>query len=143
MTGIFLRGKENIMKNLFSNKSSKKTKIAIAALSVCALALAVVLSTQFMAIDATIQSLMNSIKTGLQSIYAGFLGIVTVLAVVIVAWCFIVKMYSKNPRSIDEATQWMKRVCIAWLCFMLISVFIKIGLDLVTTSGANTATPWA
>ena len=70
MTGIFLRGKENIMKNLFSNKSSKKTKIAIAALSVCALALAVVLSTQFMAIDATIQSLMNSVKTGLQSIYA-------------------------------------------------------------------------
>lgn len=130
------------MKNLFSNKSSKKTKIAIAALSVCALALAVVLSTQFMAIDATIQSLMNSIKTGLQSIYTGFLGIVTVLAVVIVAWCFIVKMYSKNPRSIDEATQWMKRVCIAWLCFMLISVFIKIGLDLVTTSGANTAAPW-
>lgn len=132
-------------KELWANKSSKATKASIAALAVGALSVGTLTTTAVYAgsVSATIQSLLNTIQSALESIYAGLLAIVTVLAVVICAWCFCVKMFSKNPRSIDEANQWMKRVAIAWLCFMLLSVFVKIGLDIVTDSGANTSTPWA
>lgn len=130
------------IKNLWANKSSKVTKASVAALAVAALSVGTVAAAPLHA-TGTITTLMNKAKDILQDIYKGLLGIVTVLAVVICAWCFCVKMFSKNPRSIDEANQWMKRVAIAWLCFMLLSIFVKVGLDIVTSSGANTDTPWS
>lgn len=87
--------------------------------------------------------LLSTVKNVLVEVYAGLLGIVTVLAVVICAWCFIVKMFSKNQRSIEEANQWIKRVCIAWLCFMLLSVIVGFGIGVIGTANANTSTPWA
>lgn len=131
------------MKNFWANKSSKATKIAIASVAVFALAAVMLLGTNVMAMDATINTIMTTIKNAFVSIYAGLLGIVSVLAAVIVGWCFIVRMYSKNPRSVDEATQWMKRVAISWLCFMMISVAFKVGIDIFSNAGANTTTPWA
>lgn len=131
------------IKNLWANKSSKATKASVAALAVAALSVGTVSAAPLYASGVkTISSLMDKAKDILQQIYKGLLGIVTVLAVVICAWCFCVKMFSKNPRSIDEANQWMKRVAIAWLCFMLLSVFVAIGLDIVTSSNANTDAPW-
>ena len=132
-------------KTLLSEGVSKKAKMAIASIAVGTLSIGSIVSTAGYAgsVSATINSLLNTIQAALESIYTGLLAIVTILAVVICAWCFCVKMFSKNPRSIDEANQWMKRVAIAWLCFMLLSVLVKIGLDIVTDSGANTSTPWA
>ena len=132
-------------KTLLSEGVSKKAKMAIASIAVGTLSIGSIVSTAVYAgsVSATINSLLNTIQAALESIYTGLLAIVTILAVVICAWCFCVKMFSKNPRSIDEANQWMKRVAIAWLCFMLLSVLVKIGLDIVTDSGANTSTPWA
>ena len=132
-------------KYLLSEGVSKKTKMAIASIAVGILSIGSIASTAVYAssVSATIQSLLNTIQAALEQIYTGLLAIVTILAVVICAWCFCVKMFSKNPRSIDEANQWMKRVAIAWLGFMLLSVFVKIGLDIVTDSQANTTTPWA
>ena len=133
------------MKKLFnSGKASMSTKAALAALAVGALSVGTAVANPMNAsIQTTINGFLTTIKTALEAIYGGMLAVVTVIAVVICGWCFMVKMFSKNPRSIDEASQWMKRVCIAWLGFMLLSVFVKIGLDIVTDSGANTATPWS
>lgn len=137
---------KNFLKNVFGEKPSKTTKIVIASVAVCALMMAVVLSNGFMAAGtavSTINSLMTKVGDAFKAIYGGLLAIVSVLAAVIMGWCFILKMISKNPRSIDEANQWMKRTAIAWLCFMLISTFFRVGIDIVTDSGANTTTPWA
>lgn len=130
------------MKNLWANKSSKTTKIIIATVAVAAVAIALVVSNSFMA-TATINTLITKAGEIFKQIYTGLLGIVSIIAAAIIAWCFVVKMISKNPRSVDEANQWMKRVAIAWMCFMLISVAFKIGIDIATESNANTTTPWA
>lgn len=90
-----------------------------------------------------IQDVLSTIKDVLVDTYGGMLMIVTVLAVVICGWNLIVKMFSKNQRSIEEANQWIKRVCIAWLIFMLLSVIVGFGIGVIGTAGANTATPWA
>lgn len=129
------------LKNVWANKSSKTTKAALATLAVGALSVGTVVANPFMAIK-TIQTLMGKAAEIFKELYAGLLVIVSVLAVVIIAWCFLVKMFSKNPRSVEEANQWMKRVAISWLCFMLINILIKVGLDIVDSTGANTATPW-
>lgn len=129
------------LKNVWANKSSKTTKAALATLAVGALSVGTVVANPFMAIQ-TIQILMEKAAGIFKQLYIGLLAIVSVLAVVIIAWCFLVKMFSKNPRSVEEANQWMKRVAISWLCFMLINIFIKVGLDIVGSTGANTATPW-
>ena len=126
------------------NKSSRTTKIVVTVAAVLALVMAIVISNMFMASTAvtTINNLMNKFNDALAAIYSGLLAIVSILAAVVLAICFITKMYSKNPRSVDEANQWMKRVAFAWLGFMLISVFFKVGIDIVKDSGANTAKPW-
>lgn len=129
------------LKNVWANKSSKTTKAALATLAVGALSVGTVVANPFMATQ-TIQILMGKAAEIFKQLYAGLLVIVSVLAVTIIAWCFLVKMYSKNPRSVEEANQWMKRVAISWLCFMLINILIKVGLDIVDSTGANTATPW-
>ena len=129
------------LKNVWANKSSKTTKAALATLAVGALSVGTVVANPFMAIQ-TIQILMEKAAVIFKQLYIGLLAIVSVLAVVIIAWCFLVKMFSKNPRSVEEANQWMKRVAISWLCFMLINILIKVGLDIVDSTGANTATPW-
>lgn len=129
------------LKNLWANKSSKTTKTALATLAVGALSVGTVATNPLMAVG-TIKTLMNKAASIFKEIYAGLLMIVSILAVTIIAWCFCVKMFSKNPRNVEEANQWMKRVAIAWLCFMLINIAIKIGLDIVADTGANTATPW-
>ena len=129
------------LKNVWANKSSKTTKAALATLAVGALSVGTVVANPFMAIK-TIQTLMSKAAEIFKELYAGLLVIVSVLAVTIIAWCFLVKMFSKNPRSVEEANQWMKRVAISWLCFMLINILIKVGLDIVDSTGANTATPW-
>lgn len=129
------------LKNVWANKSSKTTKAALATLAVGALSVGTVVANPFMAIQ-TIQILMGKAAEIFKQLYIGLLAIVSVLAVVIIAWCFLVKMFSKNPRSVEEANQWMKRVAISWLCFMLINILIKVGLDIVDSTGANTATPW-
>lgn len=136
------------MKKFWANKSSKATKAAIASLAVGALSIGTVATNAMLAsqpksgITTTIDTLFGVASEGLQSIYGGLLGVVTILAIAICAWCFCVKMFSKNPRSIDEANQWIKRVAIAWLCFMLLSVFVAIGVDIVKSSGASTSEPW-
>lgn len=130
------------MKKLMENKSSKATKVMIAAVAVVALAFVMVISNSFFA-SGTIQVLITKVGDIFKDIYAGLLGVVSIIAAAIIAWCFVVKMLSKNPRSIDEATQWMKRVAICWLCFMLISIAFRVGLDIVSETQANTATPWA
>jgi NADH:ubiquinone oxidoreductase subunit 5 (subunit L)/multisubunit Na+/H+ antiporter MnhA subunit len=132
------------MKNLWANKSSKNTKIAIALLAVVAVFVGFVIANPVLAsaATATLSNIQSTLIDTLSSVYTIFLGIVTVIAVVIVAWCFLVKMFSKNPRSIEEANQWMKRVMICWICFMLINLIVSFGMDIVGSSNANTAKPW-
>lgn len=132
------------IKNLWAN-TNKKTKVTLITAATMAVMLALVCCNMFFA-NSAINSLFSTAKGFLTTIYNGLNGIVSLLAVVICAWCFCIKMFSKNPRSIEEATQWMKRVIIAWLCFQLLGLFVNIGNsvvnDMKNSSGVNAANPW-
>jgi len=54
-------------------------------------------------------------------------------------------MFSKNPRSIEEASQWIKRVAIAWACFMLLGLFVSVGKNITDDmkgNGVSNDSPW-
>ncbi|MEE1504647.1 MAG: hypothetical protein UGF89_10455 [Acutalibacteraceae bacterium] len=48
-------------------------------------------------------------------VYDKILGISTIVAVVVAAIALVIRMVSKNQRSVDEATQWLKRIVVTWV----------------------------
>jgi len=75
-------------------------------------------------------------------IYGAVIAVATIVATVLIAICLLLRMISKNPKTAEESTTWIKRIIITWFCLMLLSLFVKFGLDIISGSGANTATPW-
>lgn len=50
-----------------------------------------------------------------KDVYGHILGISTILAVVMASIALVIRLVSKNQRSVDEATQWLKRIVITWI----------------------------
>ena len=51
----------------------------------------------------------------MQDIYTQILGISTIIAVTAAAIALIVRMVSRNQRSVDEASSWLKRIVVTWV----------------------------
>lgn len=90
----------------------------------------------------TMSNIANAFKEMFKKVYAAMLAVVTAIATILCAICLIMRMTSKNPKTAEEATQWIKRIIITWLCFMLLSVFVNFAMEIVNQSGANTTSPW-
>lgn len=124
--------------------ADKSVKSFYAATATSAAGVAAIASVP--AVFATAEEAVNNLGEGIRgifdSVYRAVMAVATVIAVAIIALCFVLRMVSKNPRTAEEATSWMKRVAISWVCLMLISIFINFGLGLVESTGANTDNPW-
>lgn len=60
----------------------------------------------------------------MQTIYGDVVGISTVIAVTAAAVALIVRMVSRNQRAVEEATNWLKNIIIAWLILNLIGFVV-------------------
>ena len=65
-------------------------------------------------------------KGWVNGLYAKSLALGTVLACALITWCLIVRMVSKNQKSIESANGWIKMILITYLCFILVGVIIKL-----------------
>lgn len=128
------------MKNMWT-KLSGRTAAIVATVSAGATALALTVQNQVYA-NAGISSISNAFTDAFKAIYSEIITVSTILACVFIAICLLMRMVSKNPRAVEEATSWIKRIVITWLCLMLLSLFVNYGLDIVKESGANTSDPW-
>lgn len=72
---------------------------------------------------------LNEYKTMFNEIYPVAAASASIIAVTLVAYNLIVIMTSKNQKKCDTAYTWIKAVAITWLCFMLVSVVIKIAVE--------------
>lgn len=118
--------------------SSKGVKAYYAGVSAAAMALVVTMTTQVSAIS----DIADSVKSLFSDIYGAVITVATVIAIALISVCLVLRMISKNPRTAEEATSWIKRIAITWLCLMLLSLFLNYGLEIVTNTGANTENPW-
>lgn len=120
--------------------SAKQNKIVAGVLAGVAAVSAVTVGVH--ATQTALTNIANSIQQTFAEIYSAVIMVSSVIAIALIAVCLILRMISKNPRTAEEATSWIKRIAITWLCLMMLSVFLQYGLQLVTNSGANTSTPW-
>ena len=91
---------------------------------------------------SALNNIAKTFKNTFSEIYSAVMIVASVIAVSLIAVCLLLRMLSKNPRTAEEATSWIKRIAITWLCLMLLNLFFKYGLTIVSGSGANTSTPW-
>lgn len=64
---------------------------------------------------ATVADMWTKISEMFKDVYGHILGISTILAVVMASIALVIRLVSKNQRSVDEATQWLKRIVITWI----------------------------
>lgn len=66
----------------------------------------------------------DKLRTMFGGVYDKIVGISTIVAVVMAAIALIIRMVSKNQRTVDEATQWLKRIVITWIILNSIAFII-------------------
>ena len=93
-------------------------------------------------IDGAITSIADAFKGMFSSIYGGIITVASVAAAAIIAICLLIRMFCKNPRTAESATELMKRVIISYAILLMMSLIFVIIRAVATSSGANTSTPW-
>jgi hypothetical protein len=73
-------------------------------------------------------------NTAMQGILRQVRMISSIIAALFLTIAFLMKMLSKNQRTVDEANTWIKRIAIAWACinavgFILTAIQEVIGTD--------------
>ena len=86
-----------------------------------------------------LNNIFNKVSSSLKNVYTQIMTISSVVAITFIAICLIIRMVSKNQRSVEEATSWAKRIVITWLILNLLSFFLAYGREL--TQG-GTVTNW-
>ena len=71
----------------------------------------------------------------MQDIYGQIVAISTIVAVTVAAIALLVRMISRNQRSVDEATSWLKRIVITWIILNSLGFIVAYLQPLI--SGGN------
>ena len=122
-----------------STKSSVKGFYAASTCGAIALVGSVIVPTVF---ATGLKTIVDKFSSVFSEIYGAVIAVATIVATVLIAICLLLRMISKNPKTAEESTTWIKRIIVTWFCLMLLSLFVKFGLDIISGSGANTKTPW-
>ena len=76
------------------------------------------------------ESLWTKVDATLRDIYDEIFKLTSIIAGVMAIIALIIYMVSNNPRTIDEAKSWLKRIIIAWLIINGIGYFVAYGKEL-------------
>lgn len=68
----------------------------------------------------------------MQNFYGQIVGISTIVAVTMAAVALIVRMASRNQKTVDEATAWLKRIIITWVLLNSIGLIVAYIQPLIT-----------
>lgn len=134
-------------KEVADKKNSLSVKLFYSLWSVMT-AITAVVGTMSMAfaeeqdIGGAVDSISGAFKDMFSSIYGGILTVASVAAAAIIAICLLIRMFSKNPKSAESATEWMKRVIISYAILLMMGLIFIIIRAVAKSSGANTSTPW-
>lgn len=71
----------------------------------------------------------------MQDIYGQLVAISTIVAVTMAAVALLVRMISRNQRSVDEATSWLKRIVVTWIIINSLGFIVAYLQPLI--SGGN------
>ena len=89
----------------------RKRNLQTAYWSLVAVAAALIVSISPVLAD----TIWDRFSTIMRDVYGQIVGISTIVAVTVAAIALVVRMVSRNQRTVDEATSWLKRIVITWL----------------------------
>lgn len=92
--------------------------------------------------NGALDNIFGKLKLGLESVYKGFFAISTVAVFTVSAGCLVAKMISKNPKTIETASTWMKRAWIAYGALNCLVLIVKYIGELVGKDENSTESPW-
>lgn len=103
---------QNIFKEEINDKTKEKgQRLATAYWSLVGAGSAMLLSMQPLFAD----TIWTRFSTIMKDVYGQLVTISTIVAVTAAAIALLVRMISRNQRSVDEATSWLKRIVITWI----------------------------
>ncbi len=83
------------------------------------------------------ETMWDRFSTIMKDFYGKLVAISTIVAVTMAAVALIVRMVSRNQRTVDEATAWLKRIVITWIILNSLGFIVAYVQPLV--AGGNYA----
>ncbi len=83
------------------------------------------------------ETMWDRFSTIMKDFYGKLVAISTIVAVTMAAVALIVRMVSRNQRTVDEATAWLKRIIITWIILNSLGFIVAYVQPLV--AGGNYA----
>lgn len=83
-----------------------------------------------------IRGLFTKFKGFLQQVFEGVDDIITGATVVVIGLGFLIRILSKNQRTVDEATTWIKRAIFTLIAWKFLGLFLTTVKETAGTDGA-------
>jgi len=77
-------------------------------------------------------------NTAMQGVLRQIRTISSIIAALFLTIAFLLKMFSKNQRTVDEANTWIKRIAIAWACINAVGFILTFIQEII---GPDVALP--
>jgi hypothetical protein len=75
-------------------------------------------------------------NTAMQGVLRQVRIISSIIAALFLTLAFLLKMFSKNQRTVDEANTWIKRIAIAWACINAVGFILTFIQEIIGTDAA-------
>ena len=132
-TGVYYSKQMKKIQTALLSAGSVINAKTIGLMSFCGIA-ALPVASAFAATD-----LFDSAKSLIKTIYEGVAGISTVLAVVLAIIACLFWMFSSNPRTVETAKSWLKRILIAWIVINALGLIVSSLSTWLSDAGATNA----
>jgi len=77
-------------------------------------------------------------NTAMQGVLRQIRMVSSIIAALFLTIAFLLKMFSKNQRTVDEANTWIKRIAIAWACINAVGFILTFIQEII---GPDVALP--
>jgi len=140
----FARANEIVMKNLRDVQNTEsgvclhlkkhRKKLSIVGYSLFGLLLCLLFS--FGMADVVLASdpggqVFTRANTAMQGVLRQIRMISSIIAALFLTIAFLLKMFSKNQRTVDEANTWIKRIAIAWACINAVGFILTFIQEII------------
>jgi len=81
--------------------------------------------------EAPGEQVFNRATTAMQGVLRQVRIISSIVAALFLTLAFLLKMFSKNQRTVDEANTWIKRIAIAWACINAVGFILTFIQEII------------
>lgn len=89
-----------------------------------------------------LSNLMSTVKKGLEDLFKALADISMPAVGVVTIGCLLTRVLAKNPRTVEMATEWLKRAWIAFFCINIIHLILDYIKELAGGKGKPTVPSW-